>query len=83
MIIAVRTVLIRLVEDFGVLAKHLFAFFAGEGHFGGFEELVVLCLGVAFGAFEPFPACNMGLVKLSFDFLRGKIGIVNCWASAC
>jgi len=47
------TVLVRLVEFVGVLAKAFLALFAGEDHFGLFGERMLFGFGVAFGAVKP------------------------------
>jgi hypothetical protein len=52
-VVAMRAVLIALVELFHVFAKDFSALFACEDHLGGAFELVVLLLSVAFCAVEP------------------------------
>lgn len=63
MVIAVRAVLVALVEFLGVLAEALLALFAGEYHFEALEEFVLFLFAVAFGAVEPFPTCVVMLVR--------------------
>jgi len=53
-----RAVLITIVEFRHVFPETLFAFFAGEDHFGGLFEGVGLGFGVAFGAVEPLFAAG-------------------------
>lgn len=60
-VVAVRAVLVALVELLCVLAEDLFAFLAGECHFHALFEGVGFLFGVAFGAVEPFPAFLMML----------------------
>jgi hypothetical protein len=57
-IIAVRAVLVTLVELRRVLPETLLALFTGEYHFGGFGERVGFLFEVAFGAVEPFSAAG-------------------------
>lgn len=55
-VVAVRAVLVGLLEDLGVLAEALLALLAGERHLERLQELVRLLLVVAVGAVEPFLA---------------------------
>jgi hypothetical protein len=57
-VVAVRAVLVALVELFHIFAKDLSALFACENHLGRAFELMVLLLSVAFCAVEPLPAAG-------------------------
>lgn len=56
-VVAVRAVLVGLLELLRVLAEALLALLARERHLEGPQQLVRLFLGVALGAVEPFLAC--------------------------
>lgn len=55
-VVAVRAVLVGLLELLRVLAEALLALLAREGHLEGLPELVRLLLVVAVGAVEPLLA---------------------------
>jgi hypothetical protein len=56
-IIAVRAVLVGLLELLRVFPEALLALLAGEGHLEGLQELMRFLLVVALGAVEPLLAC--------------------------
>lgn len=58
-VVAVRAVLVGLLEGLGVLAEALLALLAGKGHLERLQELVRLLLVVAVGAVKPFLACSL------------------------
>lgn len=63
-VVAVRTVLVALLELLNILAESLFALFAGEYHFEGGLEVVCFGLSVAFCAVEPFAACGCAVLVM-------------------
>lgn len=58
MVVAVRAVLVGVLELLGVFAEALAALLAGEDQLQGLLERVRLLLVVAVGAVEPFPAAG-------------------------
>lgn len=57
-VVAVRAVLVAVLELVHILTKALFALFARKDHFHGLLQVVVLCLGMALGAVEPLLAAG-------------------------
>ena len=65
-VVAVRAVLVALLERLHVFAEDFPAFLACEDHLGGAFELVVLLFSMALCAVEPLPAawradCDLGV----------------------
>jgi hypothetical protein len=74
LIIAVWAELVGFVKVVGILAKGLFALFAGKRQFRLLLERVVFLLLMAFGTVKPFPAarCTNGDLSVENVFALGK-----------
>lgn len=70
-VVAMRAVLVALVELFHVFAEDLSALFACEDHLSRAFEIVVLLLGMALCAVEPLPTAGRA---------DGDLGVENMFA---
>ena len=75
-VIAVRAVLVGLLELLSIFAEALLALLAGEGEVELLAERVRLALSVALGAVEPFPTCGGRCCELGrAQWLGGDGGV--------